>query len=254
MLAPSASTEIETPEQASEWPMIGLGATLSEKIYRLVRERILSGQMASLASVREEQVAELMGVSRTPVREALSRLATEGFLERVPRRGFRVPAQSVEELVELYPVLQALEVLAGELAFPRIRPHDLDELEGLNARFARAVAASDVPGAIEINDLFHHSLAALCGNAALCRLLEDLRNQVRRLEVLDFTGVLLEQDASDHKSLRPDEWVNQHAAVLDALREGQQERALELLRENRSLVFRAKVGQARARQESPPKL
>ena len=213
-----------------------------------MQERILSGQLAPLTSVREEQIAELMGVSRTPVREAMNRLAVEGFLERVPRRGFRVPALSVEELAELYTVLQALEVLAGELAFPRIQSADLDELEALNARFARAMRSSDVPAAIEINDIFHERLASLCGNSALCRLLEDLRSQVRRLEVLDFDSVLLGQGDHDGLPLPPDEWVNQHAALLQALRKGERDRALQLLRQNRSLAQRARIGHARTRQ------
>jgi DNA-binding GntR family transcriptional regulator len=241
--------EVETPSTQLEWPVIGDASTLSEKIYQAVRERILSGQIPPEGSVREEQIAELMGVSRTPVREALSRLAIEGFLERIPRRGFRVPAQALEELVDLYPVLQALEVLAAEIGFPRVQTSDLDRLENLNASFARAVAESNVAGAIELNDLFHHTLASLSGNATLCRILEDLRNQVRRLEVLDFSDVMRERAGGEGASLRPDEWVKQHAALLSALRAGDHKQALKLLRDNRSLVFQAKVGEAKARQE-----
>jgi len=230
----------------TEWPVVGATPTLSERVYALVRERILSGQLPPLTPVREEQIAELTAVSRTPVREALSRLATEGFLERVARKGFRVPALSIEDLVDTYTVLQALEVLAAELAFPRITPADLDDLEDLNGRFARAMRAGDVQAAIELNDVFHERLSALSGNGALCRILEDLRSQVRRVEVLDFDRVLHAQGPEGY--LLHDRWVNEHAELLRARREGQQERALELLRENRSVVFRARVGQARTRQ------
>lgn len=235
-------------QAATEWPIVGNAPTLADKVYAIVRERILAGQLPPLTAVREEQIAELTGVSRTPVREALSRLATEGFLERVARKGFRVPALSLEDLVDTHTVLQALEVLAGQLAFPRIQPSDLDELEELNARFSRAVAVSDVTAAVELNDVFHERLASLSGNAALCRILEDLRSQVRRLEVLDFDRVLLERSSDGRASKMHDKWVKQHAALLRALRQDKPERALELLRENRSLVFRAKVDRATTRQ------
>jgi DNA-binding GntR family transcriptional regulator len=240
---------VDLPARELTWPVIEARTTLSDRIYAVVRGRILSGQLAPLTLVREQQVAQGMGVSRTPAREALSRLATEGFLERGPRRTFRVPAVAVEDLVDLYTVLRSLEVLAGELAFPRIHPRDLEGLEELNATFAEAVNAEDVAAAVELNDRFHHSLAALCGNPYLCRLLDDLRSQVHRLEVLEFSGMLLDPNRDGRRGLRRDKWVKQHAAILDAVRHGRHERARDLLLENRSLVFRAKVGHVRARQK-----
>lgn len=228
--------------------MLDSGRTLASTVYEVVRDRILSGELAPSAPVREEELANAMGVSRTPVREALNRLATEGFLERAPRRGLRVPARSIGELVQLYPVLQALELLAADLAFPRIGPEELERLEEINAAFARAVDASDIVTAIELNDRFHHLFAGLSGNAVLCHLLGDLRMQVRRLEVLDFSAMLL--DLGGEGRMPRDSWVTQHAAMLEALRRGDRARARELLRENRSLVFEAKVRQVRRMQSA----
>ena len=179
-----------------------------------------------------------MGVSRTPVREALGRLVSEGFLEPVPYRGLRVPDTAVNDLVDLHPALQLLEVLALELAIPKIRQADLDKLADVNTEFARAMHASDVVAAVNINERFHADLAALCGNRSLCRLLEDLRRRVRRLEMLEFSGVLLAAARGRGKPLRVDMWAKQHADILDALHRGKSARACELLRENRSLIFR----------------
>jgi DNA-binding GntR family transcriptional regulator len=182
-----------------------------------------------------------MAVSRTPIREALNRLASEGFLERFPHRGFRVPQRTMEELIHVYVVLQGLELLAAELALPRLTGADLDQLAEVNAAFAQALGANNVGTAVDLNDRFHHLLSATSGNPVLCGLLDDLRAQVHRLEVLDYSWVLLEEATQ----IPRDTWVKQHDAILAAARRRDFAGARELLRHNRSLVFQAKVEQAR---------
>jgi DNA-binding GntR family transcriptional regulator len=244
-----ASSKI-APDQGDipDWPVLGSQRTLAERVYQVVRDRILNSDLAAPGvHVREEELANAMGVSRTPVREALSRLATEGFLERLPHRGFRVPERSIEELVHLYPVVQALELLAGELAFPRMQEDDLEKLDAANKVFAQAVAENDVETAIEINDRFHHTLAELSGNPVLSRLLDDLRSQVHRLEIIDFSAVLLD---SGNTRIERDTWVRQHSALIDAVRRKKFDVALTILRENRTVVVKTKMDEARAIQEA----
>ncbi|MEP7347950.1 MAG: GntR family transcriptional regulator, partial [Gemmatimonadaceae bacterium] len=185
-----SQTDTERPTASPAWPVIGASETLAERAYQIIRDRILANALAPQTYVREEELATAMGVSRTPVREALSRLASEGFLERLPHRGFRVAERSIDELADVFTVLQALELLASELAFPRIQPADLERLEEANAGFAAAIEANDVATAVDLNDHFHHTLAEMSGNPVLSRLLDDLRRQVHRLEVLDFSSVL----------------------------------------------------------------
>jgi DNA-binding GntR family transcriptional regulator len=209
-----------------------------------VRERILAGAIAPLAFIREDEIGRAMRVSRTPVREALNRLASEGFLERLPHRGFRVPERAIGDLLHLYPVLQALEVLAAELAFPRLSTEELDQLAQVNESFARALDANDVSRAVELNDEFHRRLSEASGNPVLNELLLNLRAQVRRLEVLDFTWALLEPAGGSRSGAR---WVEEHRALVAAIRRGKFDRARELVRENRSFVFRAKVEQVAGR-------
>ena len=148
--------QARSAESDRAWPVLGSGRTLAQTVYEVVRDRIIAGDLAPLSFVREEELGSAMGVSRTPVREALSRLASEGFLERAPQRGFRVPERSIDDLMHLHPILQTLELMASDLAFPRIGPADLERLKQANAEFARAVEANDVPDAIELNDRFHH--------------------------------------------------------------------------------------------------
>jgi DNA-binding GntR family transcriptional regulator len=241
--APSAAARDTAPPEVA-WTLIEGRPTLAEQVYTAVRERILAGQLAPSTVLRPRDVEQTMGVSRTPVREALHRLSTEGFLEPAPRQGFRVPDLSIDDLVDLYPAVQLLEVLAFDLAIAKIQPGDHDALEGINAEFATAVSAGDVTGAVDANTRFHEALAALCGNRPLCRLLEDLRLRVRRLEMLDF-GELLAASRRDGKSPRRDLWVKQHADIIAAMRRGQYEAARELLRKNRSLLPNDRTRQAR---------
>src|SRR2546421_1926122 len=98
---------VAASKQHQTWPVLGSGRTLAQRVYEVVRDRILANALSPRAYVREEELATAMGVSRTPVREALNRLATEGFLERLPHRGFRVAERSIEELAHVYTVLQA---------------------------------------------------------------------------------------------------------------------------------------------------
>ena len=236
----------DAPKPDQRWPVIGSSRTLAQRVYEAMRDRILANELTPLAYVREEELATAMQVSRTPIREALNRLASEGFLERMPHRGFRVARRSIEELSHVYTVLQALELVACELAFPNITPADLTRLEEANAGFAAAIAANDVPTAVDLNDRFHHLFAEQSGNPVLSRLLDDLRQQVHRLEVLDFSAVLLESDDENQTTISRDTWVKQHANFIEALRAGDQRRAMEIMRANRSFVFQKKVDQARA--------
>ena len=93
-------------------------APLRERIYAVVRERIVRGELGPGAAVRDGEVAEALGASRTPVREALVRLSSEGMLESPVGRGFRVPALDAREVVETHPLLESLEPLALETSPP----------------------------------------------------------------------------------------------------------------------------------------
>lgn len=205
---------------------------MGEEVYAVVRKRLLAGLQKPGTFIREADLAEAMGVSRTPVREALGRLVSEGLLERIPHRGFRIPQHSVEDLVHLYPILQELEVLAGELAFPRLRVADLSELEAINGAFKVALEEDDVLKAVELNDAFHKGLSDRSGNPPLQEMLEDLRGQIRRIEVWEFTRGVQEPNKRGAKV-----WVRQHKAIIEAVRAGEFGKARRIIRRNRSLVY-----------------
>lgn len=217
---------------AGEWPQLRDGSTLTEAVYQTVLQRLKDGWQEPGAFIRESELAEAMAVSRTPVREALGRLASEGWVERIPHRGFRVPERSLDDLIHLYPVLQTLEVLAGKLAFPKLGEAEMAEMEAANAAFAKALEENAILDAVELNDRFHAVLSDHCGNPVLKELLDDLRGQVQRLEVMDFRGVLEDVGGETHRI-----WVRQHEGIVERVREGAYEEAQELLSENRSIAY-----------------
>ena len=200
--------------------------TLTEKVYQALRDRILAGRVASGEFIREQEVSEGLGVSRTPVRESLGRLASEGFLERIPHRGFRVPRESIAELVELYPIIGALELLAARASFPQIRGDTLDRLVAVNRDYEGAKRRNDIGAGIDLNNQFHHQLSEKCGNRRLCELLDELRMQVKRLEVWAFSAIN-----------EWDESIAEHNQILEAIRSKDYERGLAVLEKNRLTTY-----------------
>jgi len=209
----------------SAWSQIST-STLSDRVYAAIRDGILRGHPVAGEFVREEEVSRRLGVSRTPVREAMARLAREGFLEHVARRGYRVPSDSIEHLVQLYPIVCALELLAGESAFPRLTPADLARVREINQEGLLAVERRDWQAAVEWNNRFHHALCEQCGNDRLCTLLDELRAQVLRLELwsVDHPG-----DVNDA--------MHQHEEIIEAIEQGRFEEALAILKVNRLQTY-----------------
>lgn len=206
------------------WPEIA-PATLTEQVYRAVRDKILTGEIAPGEFTRERELSTAMKVSRTPLREALTRLASEGLLEKLPHRGFRVPTQAYDRLVEVYPIVSALEVLAGTLAFPNMHEPDIDNLERLNGDLKAALDSGDVEAQMSSNVAFHQFISLRSQNERLNELLDELRSQLSRLERWYYS-----YPANSRRS------ILEHRAIIDNLRGGNFADALEILRDNMSLT------------------
>lgn len=199
--------------------------TLTDQVYGLVRDRILHAELAPGAFIREADL-EPLGVSRTPIREALGRLASEGFLERIPHRGFRVPEEPVQRLLELYPIVGALELLAGRLALPRFSPADLARIKEINHKLSEAADVAEVRTRIDINNDFHRVFSERSGNQRLCNMLDDLRAQLARLELWYYSS-------GEHTR----ESIQEHDQIIEAVETGDHEHALSLLERNMLLTY-----------------
>ncbi|MBX6367767.1 MAG: GntR family transcriptional regulator [Rhodospirillales bacterium] len=195
--------------------------TLWERVYGYLRAEILEGRLEPGAELAEVALAEQLGVSRGPIREAIGRLASEGLVTVRPRRGAVVRSLSKEEFLELYQVREALERMAVQLAVPRLTAEQLKQLTTLNARMREAARRGDVDAFFEANLSFHALLLEASGNEKLQELYQQLLGQLGRyrLRSLTLRGTLRRS-------------VSEHAAILRAARRGDAERAAQLMAEH----------------------
>jgi len=146
------------------------------RAYEYIRVRILDGRFPPSSHLVEHILAREIEVSRTPIREALRRLAADGFVSFIPNQGARVVEWSDQSLADLIDVRCTLASMATLLATPRLEAAELDRLRALKSELAR-VAANDLPQSLleaaRLNNAFHRVIFAACGNAWLVQLLDQ---------------------------------------------------------------------------------
>jgi DNA-binding GntR family transcriptional regulator len=148
--------------------------TSAERTLHTLRELILGGQLAPGARLGEVELADRLGVSRTPVREALSRLAAEGIVEIQPNRGARVATWTVAELEGVFDLRSALEPRLTSFAVPSAAPADVEELDRLATRMVEVGSpgpGQDLDALVPLNRAFHDRLVALADHPALAAAL-----------------------------------------------------------------------------------
>lgn len=158
---------------------------LVEIAYTVLRKRILDNEMKPGFQALEAEIALGLGMSRTPVHEALMRLQADGLVEVQPRHGVRVLPIAPDDMREIYEVLTCVEAAAAELLTLR-RPHatELVELEHAVADMERALARDDLSAWAEADERFHRNVLELCGNRRLARIGLTFRDQVRRARMV----------------------------------------------------------------------
>ena len=187
---------------------------IAARISRALAERIVSGEIAAGAPLRQDHIAEEFGASHVPVREAFRRLEAQGLVESQPRRGVRVAGFSMEEVREIAEMRSALEVLALRNAAPHLTSAILDEAEDATRAGDQA---RDVQAWEEANRRFHRLILAPCGMPRLMRSIDDLHTASARFL---FSGWRAEWDTPTDRD---------HRAILLALRRGDTEAAALLL-------------------------
>ncbi len=174
---------------------------LRDEVYRRVRDLIITGTLEPGTRLRDTEIAEELGVSRTPVREALRRLEDEGLVEMAASRWTRVAPLDVSEAERLYPIMWTLEGLAISLA-NEMPVAELSRLHDANERLRSALLARDGVAASQADADFHEILASASGNQELLRLTRDLRSRLRRFEVFYFGSMMLaERSFMEHEAI-----------------------------------------------------
>lgn len=195
--------------------------TVAAGVYEHLRHELLRGTLAPGTWLREQDLAEALRVSRTPVREAALRLAQEGLLVLEPNRGVRVPALSLTEAVDTYVVREPLEAMAARLAAERAGPEDNAALE-VHLEAMLAVAPDDFAEHIRTDDAFHAHVAELSGNPVLEETIRRLSHRIMRVKILtrdvNTTAVARSQHARIAAAIRANDPAAAEAAMAEHIR------------------------------------
>jgi DNA-binding GntR family transcriptional regulator len=209
-------------------PTNGERSALVDEIAAAIRQRIMSGEIPIGAQLRQAELANELGVSRTPVREALRQLHTSGLIEVVPNRGAVVRVPSPWEVRDAYEVRAELEGLACERAVSRINAGELKELREANKSMRAEIAdptTDDKPGSepptVEFNDAFHTLIHRVADNEWLARAINEINQAFpRNVSWLVLAG---------NQRQREDN-VSEHERIVEALAAGDAEAAREEMR------------------------
>ena len=184
-------------------PTASLGSpALYEQVAERLRARIYAHELPPGAWIDEQTLADEFGISRTPMREALKVLASEGLVILKPRRGCYVAEMSERDIDEIFPVLALLEGRVAEEATGRLASADFSRLETIHAELERHGAANDADRFFEANQAFHNALQQLAGNRWLSQLIDDTRKflNLTRRDSLRLDG-RISQSLAEHRAL-----------------------------------------------------
>jgi DNA-binding GntR family transcriptional regulator len=191
----------------------GRGST-ADAVTDALREAILDGLIPASTWLREEDLAAELRVSRTPVREAIRRLTSEGLAIRIPNQGTQIAPMALEDILAVYTVRENLEGLAARVAAQRAGESLRGRLRDVHGRFQVAVKAGDAATVSELNLEFHRTIREATGNQYLERFLTLVEHAVRRFGHSTFEN-----------PRRMEATVHEHEAILNAIVSGSAEDA-----------------------------
>lgn len=185
---------------------------LRDVVFNTLRDAILKGELEPGERLMEIQLAERLGVSRTPIREAIRKLELEGLVLMIPRKGAEVAKISEKSLRDVLEVRRSLEELAAELACQRMDAEALKDLEDAQKAFIQAVESGETMAMAEADEHFHDVIYMGTGNTRLVQILNNLREQMYRYR-LEYL-----KDTHSHEKLD-----NEHQAIFENIRNGDKE-------------------------------
>jgi DNA-binding GntR family transcriptional regulator len=187
----------------------GPAASLHDEILTRLRDYIVEGNLPGDSRIPERQLCDMFSISRTPLREALKVLASEGLVELLPNRGARVRQLSDAELRELFDLMGGLESLAGRLACETISDEEISAIEKLHHEMYACFLRRDMQGYFRCNQLIHEGIVRSAGNSALSAVYAGVAGRIRRTR---YAANM------DRKRDRWGEAMREHEDILDALR------------------------------------
>lgn len=194
---------------------------LHDTVVEHLRNFIVEGRLAPGVKLNERELCEMLGISRTPLREALKVLAAEGLIDISPNRGASVSRMSAAEIREMFELMSGLEAFSGELACERITPAELAQIKALHYEMLACHAQNDLPGYYSRNMQIHDRINEAARNSALRQTWLSIN---RRLQALRFR--------SNFSASKWDHAVHDHEEMIKALESRDGKRLATILRQH----------------------
>ncbi|MCA1321963.1 GntR family transcriptional regulator [Bacillus tianshenii] len=190
-----------------------------KRAFAQIQEWIIDGTLKPKEKLNDAELAQALGVSRTPIREALQLLNVQGLVEMFPGVGTQVTSVKKEDITKILPPLGALQALAAELATPIISQHTIDALREINSKFAHAIKKGDFYSALKQDEQFHNIIVENAQNPYLASSVSNLQAHVLRLY---FYQSIILTDTS----------IEEHERILKAFENRDKETAAKIARIN----------------------
>jgi len=200
---------------------------LSRKVYRALKTEIIKGSLKPGTKLSEGKIAEQMGISRTPIREALRELAAEGFVKITPNQGMIISNLSIEDIQEVLQIRGVLEGLAARLAAKTISNDEIKELEEILEKMKIYTQKNDVIAFGEIDYEFHCLILKICSNKQLMKIYDNLNDKFHsyRIRTLIVSNKL-------------QYFLNEHLKIAEAIKIGDSEKADRLSQKHVETVLK----------------
>jgi DNA-binding GntR family transcriptional regulator len=221
--AAKSATESSAPADGADAGQLRQKST--DRVHSALRRKVIDSELPPGSHILEQELAMMLGVSRTPLREALVRLENEGLLEIVPRHGVRIIPMSVVDMKEIYQVLVSLEsAAAATLASRPPSGAAFDQLDAIYDRMDALLKAGDITGWALEDERFHLKIVELAGNRRLREIVSNCWDQAHRARMFTLRLQTHPQPAQSMK---------EHRQIINALRKRDAARAESLLRSHR---------------------
>lgn len=212
-------------------------ATYHVRVADMLRDLIMTGKLKEGDKINENELCETLGISKTPLREALRVLSVEGLIRLVPHRGSFVTKPTFEEIAEMFDVMSLLEGFCAKEACAKLAPKDFARIEKLHAKLEENFEIRDQEEYIRTNNQYHSLIQKIAGNRTLNQIVNGLRKKI-----------LLYRFQSLNLPERFEHSIREHRDLLEAFRQRDQKRAEALMRkhlQNQSQALGALVEQSK---------
>ncbi|QKY70760.1 GntR family transcriptional regulator [Lentibacillus sp. CBA3610] len=190
-----------------------------ENAFNQLQQWIIDGTLLPGEKLNDTELADALGISRTPIRESLQLLEVRGFVKMYPGKATQVTEIEQEAIKDLLPPLAALQSLSAELAIDHVTQDELTQLENINERFAKSIYSNNGYAALKVDEEFHQVIVDITNNTYIHGMLKSLQAHVRR-HFFHNSIVLTEQSIEEHK------------AIISSMKHGNKEKAAAIMKEN----------------------